>query len=71
MEATDLMKWFDDESSDVKYWDANHALNCMKFKTSHLYANAITSTAHFKFIFVWNIFNQYFLHQGSDQRAYH
>ena len=32
MEATDLMEWFYDESSECRVLDANCVLNCMKYQ---------------------------------------
>ena len=43
----------------------------MKYQNPTSYANAIMSTTYFKPTFVWNTCNKHFIHQGSDQRAYH
>ena len=45
MEPTDLMEWFNDESSECKVMRCKHVLNYMKYQNV-ICANTITSTSY-------------------------
>ena len=72
MGATDLIEWLYDESSACGVLRCILCFKLHEISKPHIFTlTSLRAQRILNFIFVWNTCNQNFLHQGSDQRAYH
>ena len=72
MKATDLIGCLHDESSKCGVLRCILCFKLHEISKPHIFTlTPLQAQRILKFIFVWNTCNQNFLHQGSDQRAYH